>query len=48
MGLTKAATLVDMAKAFEMVRLEVVWMSGLRLRFDPMLLRLVLEAFAFA
>ena len=31
-----------------MVRLEVVWQNGLKLHFHPVLLRLILEAFAFA
>jgi len=37
---------VDLVKAFEMVRLELAWMAGLRLHFPPMVLRLVLESFA--
>ena len=43
-----AATLVDLTKAFEMVRLELVWMAGLRMHWPPEILRLVLEAFGFA
>ena len=31
-----------------MVRLELVWEAGIRLGFPPVILRLVLEAFAFA
>jgi ribonuclease HI len=47
-GLDSAAVLVDLVKAFEMVRLELVWMAGLRLHFPPTVLRLTLESFAFA
>ena len=43
-----SACLIDLVKAFEMVRLELVWRMGLELHFHPVLLRLVLEACAFA
>ena len=48
MGLTAAATPVDLVKAFEMVKLELVWRRGLCMHFPPKVLRLVLESFAFA
>ena len=47
-GQDSAATLVDLVKAFEMVKLELVWRQGLALHFPPPVLRLVLESFAFA
>ena len=47
-GLQAASTLVDLVKAFEMVKLELVWRAGLRLHFPPKLLRMVLEIFALA
>ena len=47
-GLESAAALVDLVKAFEMVKLELVWRRGLILHFPPVVLRLVLESFAFA
>ena len=43
-----ASVLIDLVKAFELVRLELVWAAGLRLGFPAVILRLVLEAFAFA
>ena len=42
-----AAVLYDLVKAFEMVRLELVWAAGLRMHCPPTILRLELEAFAF-
>ena len=47
-GKMTAATLVDLVKAFEMVKLELVWRQGLALHFPPLVLRMVLESFAFA
>ena len=47
-GLQTASTLVDLVKAFEMVKLELVWRAGLRLHFPPKLLRMVMEIFALA
>ena len=43
-----AAGLIDLTKAFEMVKLERVWMAGLRMHCPPKVLRLELEAFTFA
>ena len=40
------AGLVDLVKAFEMVRLDLVWRVGLKLHCPPDILRLELEAFA--
>ena len=42
-----AAALIDLAKAFEYVRLELVWEAGLRWNFPEEILRLMLETFAF-
>ena len=42
------AGLVDLTKAFEMVRLDLVWAVGLKLHCPPEILRLELEAFAMA
>jgi hypothetical protein len=36
-GQLTAALLVDLTKAFEMVRLELVWLHGLRLQLHPCL-----------
>ena len=47
-GLEPAACLIDLVKAFEMVKLELVWRFGLDLHFPPVLLKLILEACAFA
>jgi ribonuclease HI len=47
-GERSAAGLVDLAKAFEQVKLELVWRCGLRLHMPPKILRLILETFAFA
>ena len=44
-GLAAASVLIDLVKAFEMVRLELVWLAGISLGFPPVILRLVLEAF---
>ena len=43
-----AATLLDLTKAFEMVKLELIWLAGLSMHFPPVILRLILEAFSFA
>ena len=47
-GLASASVLIDLVKAFEMVRLKLVWETGIRLMFPPVILRLTPEAFAFA
>ena len=47
-GLTSATMFLDLAKAFENVRLQDVWNAGRRLGFPLRILRLALEAFAFA
>ena len=47
-GQASAATLVDLVKAFEMVRLELIWARGIELGFPALILRMVLETFAFA
>ena len=47
-GLSAAAAMLDLVKAFEMVRLEVVWARGIELGFPPVILRLVLETFSFS
>ena len=47
-GLASASTLMDLAKAFEMVSLQHVWAAGIRHGFPLDLLVLILEAFAFA
>ena len=46
-GLQSAAIFFDLAKAFETVRLDLVWEAGLQQGFPPTILRLGLEAFAF-
>ena len=46
-GEESAAALIDLAKAFEYVRLELVWEAGKRLKFPEGILRLMLETFAF-
>ena len=47
-GHHSAGVFLDLTKAFEMVRLEDVWYAGLHYGFPPTLLRVALEAFAFA
>ena len=47
-GLHGASALVDLVKAFEMVKLQLVWRAGLRLHFHPVLLRMIMEVFALA
>ena len=47
-GHTCGGVLVDLTKAFEMVRLDLVWRAGLRLHLHPLVLGLMLESFAFA
>ena len=42
------AQLFDLEKCYEMVPLENVWRAGLLMHFPPEILRLELEAFAFA
>ena len=46
-GGSSVAALLDLTKAFEMVRLELIWLAGLTMHFPPTILRLVLEAFSF-
>ena len=46
-GLQSATAFLDLTNAFEMVRLQDVWMVGCRYHFLLALLRLMLEAFAF-
>ena len=46
-GICSAAGLLDLVKAFEMVRLELVWFRGLELGFPALILRMVLEIFSF-
>ena len=41
------AGLVDLVKAFEMVRLDLVWRVGLKVHCPPAILRLELEAFSW-
>ena len=43
-----AATRLDLTKAFEVVKLELVWLAGLSMQFPPVILRLILEALSFA
>ena len=43
-----AAVFLDLAKAFEMVRLEDIWRAGVHFGFPLDILRLALEAFSFA
>ena len=40
--------MLDLVKAFEMVRLELVWARGLELGFPAVVLRATLESFSFA
>ena len=47
-GKSAGAVLLDLTKAFEMVKLEIVWRVGLRLHFHPVLLAMILESFSFA
>ena len=46
-GLHSAAVFFDLAKAFEIVRLDLVWGVGVEQGFPLRILRLELEAFAF-
>jgi len=47
-GLVTGAILLDLVKAFEMVKLQSVWEAGVHWRFPASILRLMLETFAFA
>ena len=47
-GLASTITFLDLKKAFEMVRLQDVWAAGRHFQFPEPMLRLMLEAFAFA
>ena len=46
-GQHSGAVMYDLAKAYEMVKLELVWEHGRRWGFPGRILRLMLEAFAF-
>ena len=46
--LQTGAVLIDLVKAFEMVKLELVWYAGIRCGFPAAMLKLVLESFSFA
>ena len=46
-GLKSASVFFDLTKAFETIRLDLVWEAGIRHGFPLSLLRLSLEAFAF-
>ena len=41
------AVLFDLVKAYEMVKLDLIWHHGMKRRFPGRILRLVLESFAF-
>ena len=47
-GLLSATTLVDLTKAFEMVKLRDIWLAARRHDFPLRLIRPALEAFSFA
>ena len=47
-GMVSATTFIDLAKAFERVRLQDIWEAGRRYDFPLHILRLGLEAFSFA
>ena len=46
-GQQSAGVFLDLAKAFEMVRLEDIWYAGAHYGFPWEILRLALEAFSF-
>ena len=46
-GQQAGAVMYDLAKAYEMVKLELVWQHGRRWGFPARILRLMLESFAF-
>ena len=46
-GYQCGAVLFDLVKAYEMVKLELVWREGMAMGFPPLILRLALESFAF-
>ncbi len=48
MGLASASTLLDLTKAFEYVRLRIVWDRAKATGFPLKMMRMVLEAFSFA
>ena len=48
LGLSSAAAFFDLAKAYEMVRLQDVWEAGRRANFPLGVLRVAMEVFAFA
>ena len=45
-GKATASVLLDLVKAFELVKLHLVWIAGLKHGFHPVILRLCLEAFS--
>ena len=47
-GHSSGAVLIDLVKAFEYVKLELIWYAGLRLGFPVTMLALILESFSFA
>ena len=47
-GLVSATALLDVVKAFECVRLDVIWQAGVKRGFPLVVLRLSLEAYCFA
>ena len=47
-GIVSASVLLDLIKAFECVRLDVVWKAAERLRFPLVILRLALQAYCKA
>ena len=47
-GLVSASALLDLIKAFESVRLDVVWTTGVELKFPLAVLRLALQAYCLA
>ena len=46
-GEESGSGLSDLVKAYEMVKFEKVWKSGIKMKFPLGVLRLVLEAFEF-
>ena len=45
-GHSSGAVLIDLVKAFEFVKLELIWYAGLRLGFPVTMLVLILESFS--
>ena len=46
-GEDSGSTLIDLVKAYERVKLEHVWRAGVRMNFPKVILKLMLESFAF-